>query len=724
MTDFPGLPEDIYRYENTFNYAVWTPNTTATLCNVPWDSSYRDVVRFDAEDERAAYFAARFSDGYAFQINGLVYLRYGEPVRVNAPFDMVTRCNYLVVSNPLQPVPPDGRKPEKYYYFINDATYIAPNTTQLNIQLDVWQTYYDRVHFDMCYVNKGHIGIANENCTMDNLVDYLTDTEGLNIGDEYEICAQWFHPFQREQNSMAALVMTSADLSVNLGTVEKPNLATATGTVSNGIPMGCNLYVCDALTNLMQQLADKPWVSQCITSITYFPAELLDIDYNRYIEIGDGLTRAILYRVSSKPNTTRNLLVDNARSAFAIPHRYRNLKKFFTAPYTAYELTYQGGGEIIVKPECVGVTDDDKMALRMESVAFPPSSRINVYPERYNAAAEEHGVEFDYYPPAGTAVSRTMPDGEGLDFCLSITNFPQVAIVNNMYLYYIASTQNTRSYQFASADWSQQKAMMAAQTSYDQASANMDNALANMHLANQTNSTLNDIANEKVMWNGISSGISSGAGAVGNLLTGNVGGAVSDVVNIGLAAGNTVANQDWNNRTTSAQINMATQTTRNNVALQGYMRDTNRDYAQFAAKGDYETAIQGIQAKVEDAKLTQPTTAGQNGGDMFNIANGYFGVFVKWKRLKPNFMRQVGDFWLRYGYYVNRWITPPQDLKCMENFTYWKMQNAAISTTEVPETFKDAIRGIFEKGVTVWNDPDKMYRIDLADNEPVKGVRY
>lgn len=724
MTDFPGLPEDIYRYENGFNYAVWTPNTTATLCNVPWDSSYRDVVRFDTEDERDAYFASRFSDGYAFQIKGLVYLRYGEPVRVNAPFDMVTRCNYLVVSNPVQPVPPDGRKPEKYYYFINDATYIAPNTTQINIQLDVWQTYYNRVHFDMCYVNKGHIGIANENCTMDNLVDYLTDTEGLNIGDEYEICAQWFHPFQREQNSMVALVMTSANLRANLGTVDKPNLTTATGTVSNGIPMGCNLYVCDSLPNLMQQLADKPWVSQCIMSITYFPAELLDINFDNYFEVGDGLTRAIMYQVSSEPNSTRKLMVDNARSAFGIPERYKHLKKFYTAPYTAYELTYQGGGEIVMKPECVGVTEDDKLPLRMESVALPPSSRINIYPERYNAAQGEYGVEFDYYPPFPKPQHRTMPDGEGLDFCLSITSFPQVAIVNNMYLYYIASTQNTRNYQFASADWSQQKAMMAAQTSYDQASANMDNALANMHLANQTNSTLNDIANEKVMWNGISSGISSGASAVGNLLTGNVGGAVSDVVNIGLAAGNTVANQDWNNRTTSAQINMATQTTRNNVALQGYMRDTNRDYAQFAAKGDYETAIQGIQAKVEDAKLTQPTTAGQNGGDMFNIANGYFGVFVKWKRLKPNFMRQVGDFWLRYGYYVNRWITPPQDLKCMENFTYWKMQNAAISTTEVPETFKNAIRGIFEKGVTVWNDPDKMYRIDLADNEPVKGVRY
>lgn len=732
MHDFPGLPDGMNDYQNQFDYSVWTPNTEVVCATVPWDSAYRDVVRFESEDAKKRYFEELRQYGYSFNINGMVYLRYGEPIRVNVPFSMINQCNYIIVRNPVQPVPQQQsgfgvppRKPDVFYYFINDVKYIAPNTTQLEVQLDVWQTYCDRLQFGLCYVNKGHIGIANENCTLDNLADYLTDAEGLNIGDEYEVCAQWFHPFQREKDGMVALVMSSANLEGGLGSVESPVLTTATGTTSNGIAMGCNLYVCDALSNLMYQLADKPWVSQCINSITYFPSQLLDIDRTRPIEIGDGLTRAILYKVNGAPNTTRHLEVVNARSAFGIPDRYRNLKKFYTSPYTAYELTYQGGGEIVMKPECVHVDENDKIMLRMESVALPPSSRINIYPERYNAAADETGVEFEYWTPSGTTqpIVRKMPDGEGLDFCLSITNFPQVAIVNNMYLYYIASTQNARSYQFAAADWSQQKALTAASLSYDQASANMSNAWSNQMVANNANWALSDIAQEKNMWSGIQSGIHSVASGIGNVASGNIGGAVSDVVNVGLAAANTVANQDWINRTTATQVGAATQTTRNNIANQGFMRDTNYDYAQFAAKGDYETAIQGIQAKVQDAKLTQPTTAGQNGGDMFNISNGYFGVFVKWKRLKPNFMRQVGDFWLRYGYYVNRWIRPPRDLRCMERFTYWKMQYAQINA-HMPEMFKQTFRGIFEKGVTVWSDPNDINNIDLADNEPMKGVWY
>lgn len=717
MTDFPGLPEDIYRYENTFNYAVWTPNTTVTLCNVPWDSSYRDVVRFDAEDERAAYFAARFSDGYAFQINGLVYLRYGEPVRVNAPFDMVTRCNYLVVSNPLQPVPPDGRKPEKYYYFINDAAYIAPNTTQLNIQLDVWQTYYDRVHFDMCYVNKGHIGIANENVNMRNLSSYLTDGEGLDIGGEYDLVHMEYINFLDEPPLIC--VLSSAELQGNLGTVDKPVLNTAVGSIASNLPCGGSFIAIEStdFDEFMQNISSYPWVSQCIQMITAVPRSFVELG----VELEVAGVKA--HRVAENPGG-RQYSMGEWASGFGIPDRYRNLKKFFTFPYCVMEMTGHNGGELILKPECMGT---ETMDVTVESCVNPCDMRAYAFINGYNREpGKDVSLQYEYYPPDGSGGSEQgfFFGSEQLDFAVCFRNFPQFALVNNSYINYLASNRNSLNYQFAAADWSQQKALTAAQLSYNQATNNMNTAAANQLVANNANWALSGISQEKNAWSGLSSGLSSALGAGNDLASGNFGGAMANVMNIGLAAANTVANQDWINRTTATQVGAATQTTQNNIANQGYMRDTNYDYAQFAAKGDYETAIQGIQAKVQDARLLQPSTSGQNGGEGFNFANGYMGVLFKWKRLKPNFMRQVGDFWLRYGYYVNRWITPPQDLKCMENFTYWKMQNAAISTTEVPETFKNAIRGIFEKGVTVWNDPGKMYKIDLADNEPVKGVRY
>ena len=719
--DFPGLPENIYEYENRFNYSVWTPNTTILMCNVPWDSSYRDVVRFDSDKERDAYFASRSSDGYAFTLNGLVYLRYGEPVRVNAPFDMVTRCNYMVVKNPLQPVPPtEGRQPDVFYYFINDAKYLAPNTTQLNVQLDVWMTYYNRIEFNMCYVNKGHIGIANENSTIYNLSEYMTDPEGLNIGDEYDIVDLVIDNFL--DKTPYIVIMSNADLTSDFGDVSNPSLKTATGSINDGMPSGASAYACDSqnFLKLMEALQNAPWVSQCISMITVVP--------DRFVQLGDKATveGVELYKLKTDPaEDITGVRVDSVLSKFHIPDRYKNLLKFYTSPYCVVEMTAYNGGEVILKPECFTINPTwDSIQITTGTVLAPPDIRGYSFISGYNSAKDIVGVEAPYYLPSGDSFPHYEYTQEELDIAVQFNNFPQFSLVNNQYIYYLASNRNTLAYQFAAAEWTQQKALTAAQLSFNQSGANMQNAWANQQVANQANWALSNISQEKNLWGGVSSGISSGVGALGNLASGNVGGAAADVANIGLAAANTALNADWINRTTATQVGAATQTTQNNIGLQGYMRDTNYDYAVYAANGDYETAIQGIQAKVQDARLKQPSTSGQNGGDAFNFCKGYMGIRLKFKRLKMNFVRQIGDFWLRYGYYVNRWITPPADLKCMEHFTYWKMQSVALSTTEVPELFKETIRGIFEKGVTVWSDPDLMYKIDLADNEPVEGVRY
>lgn len=720
--DFPGLPENIYEYENRFNYSVWTPNTTILMCNVPWDSSYRDVVRFDSDKERDAYFASRTSDGYAFTLNGLVYLRYGEPVRVNAPFDMVTRCNYMVVKNSMQPISPtEGRQPDVFYYFINDAKYLAPNTTQVNVQLDVWMTYYGRINFNLCYVNKGHVGIANENSTIDNLSDYLTDAEGLNIGDEYEIADIAIDSFLNEPPYI--VIMCTADLTAGFGTVSNPTLKTATGSINDGMPSGSAVYACNSenFLALMGKLQDAPWVSQCISMVTIVPA--------RFVQNATSTTVAgidMLVMPDSPAENIRSMDVPNVMGMFHIPERYRNLLKFYTSPYCVIEMTGYNGGEVVLKPECLELDNDDGISIFTNTVVAPPDIRAYSYVAGYNTAKGVGGsVDADYYlPSGGDPFPHSEYNEEGLDIAIQFGNFPQFSLVNNQYIYYLASNRNRLAYQFSSADWSQQKALTAAQLSFNQSGANMQNAWANQQVANQANWALSGISQEKSLWGGATSMASSGVGALGAAASGNAGSAAAGVANMALAGANTALNADWINRTTATQVGAATATTQNNIGLQGYIRDTNYDYAVYAANGDYETAIQGIQAKVQDARLTQPSTSGQNGGDAFNFCKGYMGVRLKFKRLKPNFMRQVGDFWLRYGYYVNRWIVPPADLKCMENFTYWKMQSVSLDSSEVPELFKESIRGIFEKGVTVWNDPNKMYKVDLADNEPVKGVRY
>lgn len=733
--DMPGVPNDIYKWENMFDYSVWTPDTIVRCCSVPWDASYRDIVRFSSDDERDKYFEELANNSYSFTIGGenrsnFVYLRYGQPIHVPTPFSMINQTNYLIVSNPTQQVPAQTGQgvppniPDTFYYFITDVQFIAPNCTQISVQLDVWQTYYKRVKWGVCYINKGHLGIANANSTIDNLAEYMTDTEGLDIGDEYEIINQQFISFQ--DTSQYVVVMSSADLTSPFGDVEDAQLNTARGSKNDGMPCGsaCYAFTGASFLRLMDILHDKPWISQCIQLITVVPRVFCQVDAPTEIAGVPGLGYTLspfgfddgsVYEVPD--------LFDNYR----IPDRYKHLFKFYTFPYTFLEMTALNGGEIILKNECMrtGVLPSGSKGTRIKtrSICAPPDIRGYVFPEGYNASSIDNDRVVSYKTPFGDDGDTLIYAGEGFDIALGFSNFPQLSLVNNSYINYLASTANQRNYEFASANWSQQKAQMGYNLAYNQATSGINTGLQNQNISNQANYAMADIQQERNAYQGATGVIGNAIGAAGSLATGNILGAATGAYNAAQTAYGTALNADWINRQTSTQVGAATATAQNSANNQRYVRDTNQEYAQFASKGDYENAIQGIQAKVQDAKLLQPSTAGQNGGDAFNLGNGYCGILLKWKRLKTNYMTQVGDFWLKYGYYVNRWYKPNDDLKCMSNFTYWKMQNASLQA-DMPELFAEAIRGIFEKGVTVWSDPNKINMINVTDNEIVGGIVY
>lgn len=739
-------------WESYFDYRVWTPNTEVVLTNVPWDSAYRNIVQFGTVEERDAYFASR-SSNYRVELSGMVYLRYSEPIRINVPFSIANQFNYIVVENKMQPVQSNvwgqgvpKAQPDVFYYFITDIQYIAPNTTQLNIQLDVWTTYFDRVTFGLCYVSKGHIGIANEKSDIYNTADYLLEPEGLNYGEEYDIVDQKWVSFVNDNdgkvvpfdtNNFWVLIQSTADLTADPGSDSTAKVTTAKGMVVDGIPGGCDCYAVDyrEFTNLMNALSKYPWVSQCISNLTLIPKKMLG-------EKGESTTIAgvTAYRLSGFMDDYLAVhTVDNWRSRFDYPERYANLTKFYTSPYSLIEVTAYNGGEIILKPECmqneditISVDIDDmqggtvhvEKTVYKENINFNysicyamPNIRAYVYPMGYNGRS---------YVITGTSGSNITGvfGGENLDLALCYTNFPTLSLVNNMYIMYMASTANTRAYQFSSADWSQQKALNAAQTAYDVSQSAIQTTARNLQSNIDYNQAMTGIQNEKAMVQGVEGVISSGIGAVSGAMSGGgPAAALSGVTNAAMSAINIGYNQSWNNQALSANIANQSNIAQNQMSQQGYAADKNKAYAEFAAKGDYEVAIQGIQAKCQDARVTQPSTSGQNGGDTYNASQQLYGFMVKFKRIKNCYVRSIGDFWLRYGYYVNRWIFPPTSAMVMEHFTYWKMQECQING-DIPETFKETLRGIFEKGVTVWARPGIINALDLADNEPLEGVSY
>ena len=709
-------PNSVTQAGAEFNYSVWTPGTIVQLCNVPWTNDYRDIVYYDTQAELDTYLTT--GAGPIVTIPNMSYAKPGSPVNISLPFNAAYKYNYLRVTNPAQPIAGDAAR--TFYYFITDVRYVSPNTTQLQLQLDVWQTFCRDIEFGRCYVERGHIGVANQNANALNGREYLTVPEGLDTGNEYTVRQANGHKFSVQYvppsvggavtEYASVIVVSTVDIEASGGTVDKPILNSADGSDIDRLPTGANIYFIPRyeLTKLFRRLSSRPWISQGIIACYLVPPIHVDDIAGSPVTI-DGEVIPGMKKIWDYPTQLDVTLLTGWRDQLKahIPARYQHLTKFLTYPYAFLELTLHNGMPLVVKPECLTQPD---FVVSMMRMIVPPNPRIMFFPLGYNDFGNgQYGIE-----------------GEYLDFATGITNLPQVPVVNNGYLSYMASNARSIEFQHQNADWSQQRALAGNNAAFDIATGQIGtNAQLNRQSVNAANESML-LANETALYQG---GIRAAQGAVGGMAQGALGGglagaAVGGAVNIVGAAAQVAVTQNQNARQTAINNQLATSRTRASNEQVGLVRDTNKEFADWAARGDYSNTIAGINAKVQDARMIQPTISGQIGGEAFNyvVQEGYV-IAVKMRMIDQAAMNVIGEFWLRYGYAINRFTSLTRaKLHVMTKFSYWRMKELYISSSSCPETFRQTIRGIFEKGVTVWRNPSDIATLDLADNAPLAGV--
>lgn len=722
MAEFPGLPENIYQWDSKFSYDAWDAQTTVTLCTVPWDMSYRDIVKFTTDSERDAWFDAQKTVENTVVLNTKYLLKYGLPVTINIPFNTANRYNYIRVESPLLPVPheqPDART--QYFYFITNMEQGSSNATQVNVQLDVWTTYGNSVTFQQCYIERGHYAMQQTPTVDQWLLSSYNDKallipEGMDYGADYIVSSvnhKCLQEFSGDDELMIVISATADVTASNWGTIEKPNLDTSQGGIFDSVPSGAFVFAVDVddYQDLMIAFSKAPWISQTIQSITAMPKSMIALASGT-VSVGGVPCYSI---AGVKNNKRRTYRIPIAKDDFGFETRYAELTKLYTYPYSAYVLTDDAGQTLVYRPEGMRASQDSSgrsgYDMEVMTLCTPPFMEYAVYPRNYNNAGTHSG-------PTWSAGLMSLNDpyqcsytpSEFMEAALIVSNFPHFSIVNNSYLNYMASNARTRAYQYSAADWANQKAMAANQLGYDQSMSSLQNSLANTDEQINANNQLNTVRNTALVANGLMSGVNS-------LASGSAAGAGLGIAN---AAASTVINYSANNANNNISNALAANVAANNYNQGKYVADTNLSYGNYAATGDYAQSIQAINAKVQDAQVLPPSVSGNAGGDALMMANGYYGYTFKIKRIRPEFVRVIGDFWMRYGYYWQGFATPPASLMCCTKFTYWKMQQTYIDAAGIPETYKQTIRGIFEKGVTVWGSPDYIGNTDLADNEVIR----
>ena len=725
MSEIYSMPPET-RAGLSFDYSVWSAGSVITMVNVPFDNSYRDIVDWNAYGHTPYAYVKSFNNLHKVEINQMTYLAQGKPIRIPTPFTKANQYNYVMVENPGRPVNSvafEGYTPSVFFYFITSIDYIAPNTTQLTLQLDVWTTYYQKINFGRSYLERGHIGI----CATDSFDNYgknwLTQPEGLDLGSEHQIMRTYRRLLADVLNRDYAVIITSTislEKDLGYGDASDPKVHMAYPSTTEGLPNGVAIYASTVndFKKGMGGLQSFPWIVQGIGSITLVPKDVIDFGRAEKVAVGHGDAVANWSVIKDHHvyiNRDYSLNDANFRNELLslLPAEYRQLKKFVTAPYCIVELTTYAGNPVEFRPESIRTAG---INIRQYVHIAPPSPSLFFTIKDYNTITESVIVE-------RRSGEVTNEYGEGWDMCTGYTALPTFSAVNNASLNALAGSAHTTAAQINNAKWQQQRAQRAASSARDVANAGIAATQAGAENSMWGNSAMADSQSRYNNMRATVQAAQGGITALGGVMGLNGQAAGAGIAQAATAGVNAMISNSQAQSTANIQNQLASGASQISQQQQRTVRDTNYEMAQFAANGDYEAAIASINGQRQDMQVIPPSVVGQTSGYVSAMVSQGLVIDARIRFLSPNAMRSVGDFWLRYGYLMNVWINMPNKLSLMTEFTYWKLVECYLVDTFIPEGFKSTVRGIFEKGVTVWRSPQKIGNTNIRNNKIDKSVR-
>ena len=687
----------------THSYAIWDAESELTLCNVPWDSVYRDVVRFPSQSALNDYIDGLPNEDKKV-ITNLSYVRAFEPVTLDDAFNTVNQYNYVRVRQPGQETTP-AEPGKTFYYFITGVNHIAPNATQVTLQLDVFQTFIYGVTFGRMYVERGHVGIANRDAFQNYGADYLTIDEGMDLGAEFQV-----DDVAAIELGQAArtLIYTSISMeSGDIGDEDDPSVKVPASRTAFGLLSQMGAYIYNGSPNdFLSELKEYPWIVQGVIAAYRIPD--LEADYGQTLDDANSDLN-LKFAPQSIPNKTVN--ITNIRNHINIPSRYSHLHKFKTAPFAILEIDLMDGDNMQMRPEQIRGS-----GFTLYYLFSGVYGDVGYYATPIKLPSE--------WGPGTPPDIRLYNNFQQQEMTVSSHAVPNVAVINDGAALTLANSRNTRKAQRDSAKWSQTRSMSAVYNS------KRLNAIGNSSIRQQGDIT-GDAAqaasdqqiayNDQQMWtNGIAS---VGTGVIGGAAAGGLAGAGAGLLagagNAILGGIRTQQQNDQIRMTTERNLSTATALMNNQIATNDRTTAANADLARSSANGDYENTINTLNAAYRDTLMTPPAVVSQGGSNYMAVQFAPV-AYVRWRRVPDGIMRQIGEYWLTFGYAINSWLrNVPNDMHVMSKFTYWKCTATYLNAARIPETFKNVIRGIFEKGVTVWRNPADIGNVDVADNEPI-----
>lgn len=782
MGDFPNLDNvNVYKYDNMLDYSRFKPTARLKMCNVPWCGDYDNVVKFDDDAARDTWFDAL--EGEVVNLDTMFNVKPDGASKVPVPVTSAQGYNYLVVDLPrmtsdAQPLAyAAGDRKRRYYYFIQDAQQLSPNSTRLILTLDVWTTYINEMQFDYVLLERGHAPVAAS-----SVADYLANPRGnsayllsddVNTGGEpYVETARAVKNYSAE--TQRACIATYADLQGDLGTASAPKVPAISESSTSGTlaPRVYSVAVGDLQPFLRALETNAPWMKSTVLGVFFAPSDLLTQSAPFTLW---GVSLTALDAVQKIENFMQPGVAD-----FGYPAQAAGFAKLYTYPYAAIRIGDERGQTSTVRIEDLGAN-----GIQLASAVNLVMPYISIDARLLGIAGATDSLTFQ------TIEERTYSYGGAWGEYLKSWNLPVMQVTQSAASRAAYTTVYSRAHAKLAADNALASSLASNATAY----TNVDNSAKNVTDNNAINTAANTAVTKNANdWaltgaaasnkklgadcdadnatsiamtglqndviaittaNNNASAIANTAGAVitGGLTggsaanaaiggiadlavaipTANAAAAISQSSNssaVAIAQTNALqktanalkfTSETWgvqnnaSNSATTLRNEASTKVANNNAAVMRTNAGNTKTTGDANANRAYATAIDAISAGLNQAGVAAPAQFGAsaNGQSSATAPRALFAQVVTQREC--DIMNAASAF-ARYGYALMREFSMER-MQVMRHFTYWKCSEVWCSGNgNALESAQGAIKDILIRGVTVWSRPEEIGRVSIYDN--------
>lgn len=544
--------------------------------------------------------------------------------------------------------------PGKWFYaFITSYDFVSPNVTRISYQIDVYQTWLFEMEWQTTYVEREHTKRFNSDGTpVINTLD-----EGLQYGTDYDIssCVK----YEQIPNIIWAIIVAKVDLeyipsSMKYGGTNLGNVQTPLYFYT--VPVSLN----GESVTLNGQAPDPiSKIFNLFSANSDFVGSIVTMYYTSFMPMVLTYTQSGSTIAISSLDGINHVTVAGLEMFKIVNSTWGALNpQIYSNLFNAFP-NYSESKLYMYPYSLIEVTNlkGESVTLKPQNFNFNIDKELRLRLMSSVSTAPKTAIFPENYLNSTNILGFT-------DFTCGIidNNLSDIPIVDDYTASYMQANRNS----------------IATTNKYA-----MDNALRGVSQNNANNRLNNAIIDKQQKYGEME----MFGGALSSAMQLNIGGALKSTYtgmkNYDLAEGK------------RASMNL------------------NNEFANKNLMINAEQAIGLTQAKINDINNIPPTVSNLGNNTLFDYGNKINGIYIIGKTIKDEYKEQLTNYFKMFGYKVNKLEIP--NTKSRQNYNYIKTIDANI-IGNIPANDLSAIKGIFDKGVTIWHS-DNVGDYSLTNNE-------